>query len=284
MQVIDVPMLVAADRGYIAIDSLQNRSMAGFIEQVVTSNNPAIYQLSIQQRDNFVHDNIKVGSLSGLLKELASGTLNQVIAFTHHPSAQLLATKSRRSDIIGPLLQGVHIEIGMFLADRLLDVLYRAGNILAHTRVWCHVQGTTFQGLCANDTKVMILPLMRGGEPMSRGFHQRFPLAQVVHWDDNCPPSKHELSGGAFTDLIIVDSVINSGKSIRHVLHHLHALATWSCPPRIYVVTGVIQSVASISLPLEFPRVRFLALRISDNKYSGVGGTDTGNRLFGTVF
>lgn len=276
-------MLAAADRGYIAVDTRRNRSMAGFIEQVVASNNPAVYQLSIQQNDNFLHDHIKVGSLSGLLDELTTGTVNQVIAFTHHASAKVLATKSRRSDITGPSLQSVHIEIGIFLADRLLDTVCREGNMFAHNREWSHVQGTTFQGLSTNGAEVMILPLMRGGEPMSRGLHRRFPSAQVVHWDDHRPLSNDELSLGATTDVIIVDSVINSGKSIRRVLQHLQTLTTWTNSPRVYVLTAVMQSVASTSLPLDFPKVRFLALRVSDNKYSGQGGTDTGNRLFGTV-
>jgi hypothetical protein len=48
------------------------------------------------------------------------------------------------------------------------------------------------------------------------------------------------------------------------------------------VLSGVMHEGAAAALPGEFPRARFLTLRVSSNQYSGRGGTDTGNRLFGT--
>ena len=33
----------------------------------------------------------------------------------------------------------------------------------------------------------------------------------------------------------------------------------------------------------KYPNISFYALRISENKYTGKGGTDTGNRLFNTM-
>ena len=80
--------------------------------------------------------------------------------------------------------------------------------------------------------------------------------------------------------IILVDSVINRGESIRRCIHTLQELRP--VLPRVFVLTGVMQSKASIALPQEFHRVQFLALRVSENQYTGKGGTDTGNRLFGT--
>ena len=85
--------------------------------------------------------------------------------------------------------------------------------------------------------------------------------------------------------IIVVDSVINSGKSIERAIKCIHQLVE-RVTPSLSVVTyglaGVIQQEAAERLPLAYPRARFLALRVSENKYVGKGGTDTGNRLFGT--
>ena len=61
----------------------------------------------------------------------------------------------------------------------------------------------------------------------------------------------------------------------------LDVLVAANC--RVFVLAGVTQLEASIKLPLEYPRVRFFSLRVSTNKYTGKRGTDTGNRLFGTL-
>jgi uracil phosphoribosyltransferase len=126
---------------------------------------------------------------------------------------------------------------------------------------------------------ITILALMRGGEPMARGVFDIFPKATFIHYYE-----KTETSHTAHTPLpdlservvILVDSVINSGNSIRRVVRELAA-------SRIFVVAGVTQMKASVDLPTEFPSVCFYSLRLSENKYTGKGATDTGNRLFGTT-
>jgi hypothetical protein len=52
--VIDVLMLEASDRGYIAIDKSFNRSMANFIAQAINSNNRSVYQSFIHQAGVFL--------------------------------------------------------------------------------------------------------------------------------------------------------------------------------------------------------------------------------------
>jgi uracil phosphoribosyltransferase len=81
--------------------------------------------------------------------------------------------------------------------------------------------------------------------------------------------------------VIVVDSVVNHGNSVRRVLHRLEKSSLGKLVA-VYVLSGVMQATAAEALPREFPRTRFLTLRVSSNQYSGRGGTDTGNRLFGT--
>jgi uracil phosphoribosyltransferase len=146
------------------------------------------------------------------------------------------------------------------------------------------------------------MAMMRGGEPMARGVYHRLPSAHFIHYDDKT--SNHEdvvVEGGndhlcqvlktfnnnsepKIVSVILVDSVINSGASIRRAIRTLvQKVNPKNVKLAIYVMTAVMQQEAAHQLPLEFPRVKFLALRVSKNQYVGRGGTDTGNRLFGTM-
>ena len=285
-------MLQKSDRGYIVVDDRRNRSMQDFITSHGASN--GLYQLNLlppgHANGNFYHAGIRVGTLDTLWDELSGdNSIHKVYEFcTSRASAAVLATQSRRSDLSGPSLQAVHHIIGRYLAERLLDEFT---DCLTGTDTFRHVQGTTFTGVCAS-CRVLIIPLMRGGEPMARGVFECFPDAQLFHY-----PSSGDSMSQKETDalqkllasvegVILVDSVVNEGRSLRRVIRHLHTLSSSSSSsnqPRLFVLTGVMQKQASLQLPLEFRRIRFLALRVSENKFTGHGGTDTGNRLFGTV-
>ncbi|KAJ6003569.1 hypothetical protein N7522_006261 [Penicillium canescens] len=147
-----------------------------------------------------------------------------------------------------------------------------------------HVQGHQTDGYrILHEKETLIVPLMRGGEPMAFGVNRALPLAMFLHAKipDDIQP-KH-LQGRV--TIFLVDSVINTGQSIlefvRHI-RHLHASI------RIIVVAGVIQaksvSTGRIAQELSrFRRLSFVALRLSDNQFTGRGNTDTGHRLFNTV-
>jgi len=140
-----------------------------------------------------------------------------------------------------------------------------------------HVQGKTVLGVAIRDEKgVTIAAMMRAGEPLARGVYRVIQGARFVY---HSPGNLLHVPGHT---LILVDSVINSGKSIRDELGALSAPGGGPFHGRIFVVSDVMQQEASEALPREFPAVRFFALRVSGNKYTGSGGTDTGNRLFGT--
>jgi len=58
---------------------------------------------------------------------------------------------------------------------------------------------------------------------------------------------------------------------------------------RIVVVAGVVQAdcasggVLSQAMAGSYDTLSIVTLRVSKNKYTGSGGTDTGNRLFSTT-
>jgi hypothetical protein len=84
---------------------------------------------------------------------------------------------------------------------------------------------------------------------------------------------------------VMVDSVVNSGKTVVQFVQHVRDL---HATIRIVVIAGVVQaqSVSEGGLGqalAHHANLSLVALRLSDNKFTGRGTTDTGNRLFNTT-
>jgi len=85
--------------------------------------------------------------------------------------------------------------------------------------------------------------------------------------------------------VILVDSVVNSGKTVVEFVRHIRSV---SARMLIVVVAGVVQKQCTLEGDLANTLLRdynlfLLALRLSENKFTGKGTTDTGNRLFNTT-
>eukprot|EP00978_Attheya_sp_CCMP212_P016425 scaffold43013_cov52-Attheya_sp.AAC.1 len=122
---------------------------------------------------------------------------------------------------------------------------------------------------------------------MSRGVvYEYFPGVPLIHYGNYDETSHSSLLRKALDvkhprdiklsnkTVVLVDLVVNEGNSIHHTNHHIRSLAQDNEEQliRIVVLTAVMQKKASLRLPKEYPRVQFLALRISENKYTGKGG------------
>jgi uracil phosphoribosyltransferase len=147
-----------------------------------------------------------------------------------------------------------------------------------------HVQGYLTNGYrLFREKEALIVALMRGGEPMALGISQAFPRAMFLHaqkLNDICVSS---LKG--MVTVMLVDSVINTGDTILEFVRHIRSL---HASIRIVVVAGVVQASllqrSRVAQQLvSFEQLSFVALRISENSYTGKGPTDTGARLFCTV-
>ena len=205
----------------------------------------------------------------------------QVIDATEKPITQLLKKAMRDASVAGPALRKVHRRVGWYLASEYLTRVIGLEEVLIE-----HVQGPKTTGhRLLHEQKTSIIAIMRGGEPMAFGVSDAFPLASFFHAKDH-----HELKPYHVQDqstIILVDSVINTGKAIIEFVRRVRQL---SATVRIVVVAGVVQEEAvghngTISKALG-PQcgVTIVALRLSDNKYTGTKEIDTGNRLFNTTF
>lgn len=299
---LDTLMLNESDRAYILMNDKMNRSMKEFIltNSIPGARSQRLYQIIDMDPSALAqiwHDGLPIETLESLLSDLKSGRINGVIDCTlQSTSTKILAAKMRDASLQGPHLQKIHEQAGMLLADRVIDEHGLQMNLVEAVE-FSHVQGSTYDGLCTSSSRnILILPLMRGGEPMARGIYSKFASAQFIHFYDQ--ETEIDKRNNQFKKSIgkmdmkrpvcifIVDSVINTGRSIKRTIMYIQKVANEISPNMklaLFVVSGVMQEVAANELPIQFPRVRFVTLRVSSNRYTGKGGTDTGNRLFGTT-
>ena len=203
----------------------------------------------------------------------------QVLCPTDTNAVKLLATPMRDAAIAGPDLREAHRCVGRYLAIQFVtDVVG-----LEQTPIR-HVLGHQTMGYqLFHESETTIVALMRGGEPMASGVNEAFPLAMFVHASDAGDIKPHHLQEKV--TVILVDSVINTGKTIIEFVQRVRML---HATVHIVVVAGVVQahcvSGGSLIHPLaRHAQLHLVALRLSDTKFTGSGTTDTGNRLFNTT-
>jgi uracil phosphoribosyltransferase/adenylate kinase len=202
-----------------------------------------------------------------------------VVDGTHRSAAKLLMTPMRNASMSGPALREAHRRVGWYLATE-----FCAEVVGVETFAIPHVQGHQTDGYrVLHEKDTLIVALMRGGEPMALGISDALPSATFVHAKLPTDILPEHLS--STKTILLVDSVVNSGKSILEFVRYIRKV---HATVRIIVIAGVIQSKAVMSSAIsqelcKFRCLSFVALRLSENQFTGRGGTDTGNRLFNTT-
>ncbi|KAK7413572.1 hypothetical protein QQX98_007581 [Neonectria punicea] len=199
---------------------------------------------------------------------------------TDRNAAKLLMTPTRNASVSGPDLRAAHSRVGSYLAQEFLSEMI---GVVEYPMP--HIQGHETSGYrLANEAHTSIVALMRGGEPLALGVSEAFPLAMFIH--AACPADIKLHHVQQQRTLVLVDSVVNSGKTVTEFVQHIRGLST---SIKLVVLTGVVQVKAISEGPYSLEAlasqgdVNLVALRLSDNKFTGTRGTDTGNRLFNTT-
>lgn len=199
---------------------------------------------------------------------------------TDSHTAKLLSTPMRDDSIRGPSLQEAHENAGRYLATRYLVELIGTEELAIR-----HPQGNVVAGYrLLDEERTLIVPLMRGGQSMASGIFKVFPKARLHDAKKPTDVKKEHLKG--IVNVILVDSVINSGESMAQFVQHIREVDR---AVRIIIVAGVIQDQAvkgcsQLRAVARSTELTIVALRLSVNKYTGKGTTDTGNRLFNTTY
>ncbi|PKS13138.1 hypothetical protein jhhlp_000480 [Lomentospora prolificans] len=286
---VDLPMLAKADEAIVVVGdrAARSRTMDAALEA-------AIGQQGLKARQILLPSGSPPRLNTDILPQISFSDRDVIEAIfgrraqerIHHATeknaVKLLMTATRNANISGPALREAHYHVGRYVATEFVTDIVGVEPYQIP-----HVQATSTTGYrLLDEGKTLIIALMRGGEPMAFGVSAAFPLAMFLHARKPGDIDTSHVQGRK--TIILVDSVINTGKSIIEFVEHIRELAP---NIKIVVVAGVVQSecVARWSGSRFYELVNkdldlsITALRVSQNKYTGTGSTDTGNRLFNTV-
>lgn len=196
--------------------------------------------------------------------------------FTDRHIVRLLATETRRSDSSPHVLSQSHVALGRFLAGELVD------HLSLETCEIQHPQGARSGWRIVDEDRVALVCLLRAGLYVTEGVREVLTRAPLLHAS---PKRGAGLSQTELAELmrtsahtaVLIDSVVNTGSTLEPVLKQLAQQGL-----RVFVLALVGPTTTAARLATDWPGVRFLFARTSENQYVGSGSTDTGNRLFGT--
>ena len=194
-----------------------------------------------------------------------------LIDLTADPLMRLLVDASRRAEVSGPALARVHREVGRGLAAHV------AQHVPIEEFEFDHVVGKATGLRVRAGSEPIFVVLMRAGLFVAEGLWESFPGSSLVPYEGRDGP--FPLLPATDRLVVVVDAVINTGKSLRTVLD---AVAL-SRPAKVIAVTLVGYGPSVKALAEERPEIDIVAARLSERSYVGKGGTDTGARLFGTT-
>ena len=182
---------------------------------------------------------------------------------------KILNTKSRISTLSTVELSEVHKKLGELLSYKLLEEFQMTELEIDH------VQGKkTGYGLDLNE-KFLIIVLMRGGLYVADGFKNIFDGKydfEMINSTKEITKIKENYNLES-TNIVIIDSVINTGNSIQEIVDLLPKNKI------LYIISLVMQEKAK-ELFSNYENLVFYISRESSNFYIGKGNIDTGNRLF----
>ncbi|KAL4788519.1 uracil phosphoribosyltransferase-domain-containing protein [Aspergillus varians] len=287
---VDIPMLVAANQAIVVVGEEQGRSKSMDRELLL-----AMVSNGLQARQALLPNGSSLPRLDTarlpVVDLMATAFINaifqprnppgglQLYHATESAAAKLLMTPMRDDAIRGTALRHAHSEAGAYLARRYLADLIGVEEFTIRD---VHGNDTAGYRLLAEE-KTLIVALMRGGAPMAYGVNKVFPGAQFLHAKEPQEIQQQHLEGNV--TVILVDSVINNGGTVVKFVQFIRAV---HATIRIIVVSGVVQEKAvsgcsPIRALARSGKFDIVALRLSQNKYTGHRNTDTGNRLFNTT-
>ncbi|KAE9394025.1 PRTase-like protein [Gymnopus androsaceus JB14] len=279
---LDLPMLKTADRAFVVVGEAhqRSRSMETALLDAINNEGLRAHQVLLPSTASPRLDNIILPQVNITEDDFIVWYCSRkILHATNKNAAKILMTATRNAQVSGPALREAHRSVGQYLATELLPELTGLEEFPIP-----HVQDRQTSGhRVRHEEKTTIVAVMRGGEPMAFGVNDALPLAMFLHAKVPADVKLHHVEGQQ--SVILVDSVVNSGKTVVEFVQHIRTLQPTI---RILVVAGVIQadslSKGSLTQLLRADvNVAFVALRLSENKYTGTGTTDTGNRLFNTT-
>lgn len=284
---LDLEMMKEADEAIVIVGDRETRSRAmdDHLSKAINDGLSASQVLLSSNRNSSPRavsprlDKIKLPTtkLTELTDALAVCRTRIKVHRANDNVAKLFQTPMRDATNTGPVLRDAHQRVARYLATHFLVSI-----IGTQAFEISHVQNKPASGYQFEKEKnITIVALMRGGEPMALGISDAMPQAMFLHASSSEQLKAEHLKGQH--TIVLVDSVINEGNTVMEFVRVVRAL---SKDIRIVIVTGVVQdqSIPRLKRSLGVGQsIDLVTLRISKNKYTGSGPTDTGDRLFNTT-
>ncbi|KAI4166800.1 MAG: hypothetical protein LQ343_007740 [Gyalolechia ehrenbergii] len=281
---LDLEMLKKADQAIVVVgeEHARSKSMELALAKAIDKDGLRVRQLLLPSTAKPRLDATKLPVIQITEDDVVGSILRnrklRIRLAANSKAAKLLMTPTRDATVAGPALREAHRRIGWYLATGLIADIVGVEEYPIQ-----HVQGHQINGRrLLYESETLIVALMRGGEPMAFGVNEAFPLAGFLHASH--PEQVLPVHLKDQRSVILVDSVVNSGKTAEQFIHRIRDL---NATIRIVMVAGVVQdqsiSGGSFAQALGGDDVSLVALRLSENKYTGKGPTDTGHRLFNTT-
>jgi uracil phosphoribosyltransferase/adenylate kinase/phosphoserine phosphatase len=282
---LDVAMMQEADQAIVIVgeEGSRSRSMDGALAQALKTTpmraRQALVPGTVRPRLDLARLPPCYLESEDFIRELVSPRL-ELYDESESAAAKLLMTATRDAEKSGPLLRKAHERIGRFLAAHVLTEVIGLEEYPIK-----HVQGgLTIGHRLKEEARTLVVAMMQGGEPLAMGVSATFPESAFLH-ARNSNDIKHTHLNGC-VNVILCDSVVNNGSTMKDAIEHVRALRS---DVSIAALACVVQrrSVGNEGLLREAAiryGVKIITLRVSDNRYTGQGNTDTGNRLFNTTF
>ncbi|KAH8758340.1 uracil phosphoribosyltransferase-domain-containing protein, partial [Diaporthe sp. PMI_573] len=282
---VDIPMLMAADHPFVVTGDVETRSKSmdqALMNAISGGLRPRQILLPTGSRPRLAEGLVPVVEMDAafasntLARRSNTSRLGRIHA-TDSAAAKLLMTPMRDAGVAGPGLREAHRRAGWWIATQHVSEM-----IGCEETAIVHVQKHRTEGYrLLDEEKTVIVAMMRGGEPMALGVSEAFPAALFVH--ANTPEDLKEQQIKDQSTILLVDSVVNSGKTIVGFIEHIRSVEK---KVQVVVIAGVIQAKFFKKPPTHVEvdwNVGFVAMRLSENEFKGKGQTDTGNRLFNTT-
>jgi len=287
---VDLPMLKKAHQALVIVgpESSRSKSFDAKLQNAIENEGLRARQVLLPP-DSKPRLNSKILPTVSLDEAFPTALTKQesplkIFDASEKPAAKLLASSTRNANVHGLALQQAHENAGWYLATE-----YISQALGVESSDFTTVQGTTTQGhRLLDESKTLIVPLMRGGDPIARGVFKAFPEAMYHHAKKPEQVEPEHVAGR--TTIIFADWVINTGQGMIEFVKHIRE--NLGCQARIVMVAGVVQEeiVGKEGGNGVFARelagmgdVSLVTLRVSKNKFKGAGGTDTGHRLFNST-
>lgn len=200
---------------------------------------------------------------------------------TNLPVSEVLAAPTRNIKIDGLNLQKAHRRVGYHLALELLPKL----TGLEKYEMTSVQEKLTSGHRIRNAGKTIVISCM----PLAQGVFKALPAATYVHAQDftDLQNKKHVKAIREAKLILLCDFVINNGETMIDFIKKIRSELNQTA--RIVMMAGVVQAGSvredrGLTAALkDAGSVGLVALRLSENKYTGKGTTDTGSRLFNTT-